>query len=92
VLQIRKFAGSISFIDIKSFRSQHGRGVDSASNRNEYQEHFREGVGGGVKATGACKACAVVTKFGKLNFPEPSVPLRTCNGTELSYILEYNRH
>ena len=33
------------FIDIKSFRSHYGRGVDSASNRNEYQEHFL-----GVKA------------------------------------------
>ena len=42
----RKVAGSISvgvigiFIDIKSFRSYYGSGVDSASNRNKYQEHF----------------------------------------------------
>jgi len=42
----RKFAGSIPagvselFIDIKSFRSHYGPGVDSASNRNEYQEYF----------------------------------------------------
>jgi len=36
------------FIDIKSFRSHHGPGVDSACNRNEYQEHFL-----GVKAVGA---------------------------------------
>ena len=35
------------FIDIKSFRSHYGPGVDSASNRNEYQEHFL-----GVKAAG----------------------------------------
>ena len=28
------------FIDIKSFRSHYGPGIDSASNRNEYQEHF----------------------------------------------------
>ena len=40
----RKVAGSIPagvsgfFIDIKFFRSQYGPGVDSASNRNEYQE------------------------------------------------------
>ena len=33
------------FIDIKSFRSHYGPGVDSTSNRNEYQEHFL-----GVKA------------------------------------------
>jgi len=36
------------FIDIKSFRSHYGPGVDSASNRYEYQEHFQ-----GVKAAGA---------------------------------------
>ena len=36
------------FIDIKSFRSHYGPGVDSASNRYEYQEHFL-----GLKAAGA---------------------------------------
>ena len=36
------------FVDIKSFRSHYGSGVDSASNRNEYQEYFL-----GVKAAGA---------------------------------------
>ena len=42
----RKVAGSIPagvigfFIDIKSFRSYYGPGVDSASNRNKYQEYF----------------------------------------------------
>ena len=35
-------------IDIKSFRSHYVTGVDSASNRNEYQDHFL-----GVKAAGA---------------------------------------
>jgi len=50
----RKDAGSIPagvsgfFIDIKSFRLHYGPGVDSASNRNEYQEYFL-----GVKAAGA---------------------------------------
>ena len=50
----RKGAGSIPagvsgfFVDIKSFRSHYGPGLDSASNRNEYQEHFL-----GVKAAGA---------------------------------------
>ena len=50
----RKVAGSIPagvsgyFIDIKSFRSHYGPGIDSASNRNEYQEYFL-----GVKAVGA---------------------------------------
>ena len=50
----RKVAGSIPagvsgfFIDIKSFRSHYGLGVDSASNRKEYQEYFL-----GVKTAGA---------------------------------------
>jgi hypothetical protein len=49
-----KVAGSIPagvsgfFIDIKSSRSHYGPGVDWASNRNEYQEHFL-----GLKAAGA---------------------------------------
>ena len=50
----RKVAGSIPdnvtgfFIDIKFFRPHYGPGVDSASNRHEYQEYFL-----GVKAAGA---------------------------------------
>jgi len=49
----RKVAGSIPVgvigtFDIKSFRSYYGPGVDSASNRNKYQEHFL-----GVKIAGA---------------------------------------
>ena len=36
------------FIDIKSFRSHSDPVVESASNRNEYQEYF-----GGLKAAGA---------------------------------------
>ena len=50
----QKVAGSIPagvsgfFIDINSFRSHYGSGVDSASNRNEYQEYFL-----GAKAAGA---------------------------------------
>ena len=50
----RKITGSIPagvsgfIIDIKSFRSHYGPGVDSASNRNEYQEYFL-----GLKAFGA---------------------------------------
>ena len=46
----QKVAGSIpaGVTDIKSFRLHYGHGVDSASNKNEYQDHFL-----GVKATGA---------------------------------------
>ena len=50
----QKVAGSFPagvsgfFTDIKPFRSHCGPGVDSASNRNDYQEYFL-----GVKAAGA---------------------------------------
>jgi len=50
----RKVAGSIPagvsgfFIDIKSFQSRYGPGVDSASNRKEYQDYFL-----GINAAGA---------------------------------------
>ena len=50
----RKVTGSIPagvsgfFIYIKYFRSHDGPGIDSASNRNEYQEYFM-----GVKAASA---------------------------------------
>ena len=50
----RKVAGSIPagisgfFIAIKTFRLHYGPGVDSASNRNEYQDYFL-----GVKVAGA---------------------------------------
>jgi len=86
----RKVAGSIaagvrgSFIDLKSFRSHHRPGVDSASNRNEYQEHFLGGKGGRcVRLTTLPPTYAVVTKSGNLNPLEPSGPLRACNGTAL---------
>ena len=50
----RKVAGpipagvSVFSIDIKSFRSHYGLGVDSVSKRNDYQEYFL-----GVKTAGA---------------------------------------
>jgi len=68
-----------------NFTSGDDPGVDSASNRNEYQEYFL-----GVKAAGAWgwnlpPSCAVVTKSGILNFLEASGPLRACNGTALPF-------
>ena len=50
VLQIGEVAGSIPagvsgiFIDMKSFGSHYGPGVDSVSNRNEYREYFLGGA------------------------------------------------
>ena len=90
----RKVAGSIPagatgfFIGIKYFRSHYGPGVDSASNRSEYQEHFLGGKGGRcVRLTTLPPPCAVVTKSGNLNFLEPSGPVQASNGTALLFIL-----
>jgi len=89
----RKVAGSIKtvsgfFIDIKSFRSHYGTGVDSTSNRNEYREYFL-GVKSGrcVRLTTLPPSCAVVTKSGNPNFLEPSGPLQACNGIALPFFL-----
>ena len=74
------------FIDIKSFRSHYGPGVDSTSNRNEYQEYFLGGKGGRcVRLTTLPPSCAVVTKSGNLNFLEPLWAFRACNGTDLPF-------
>jgi len=50
------------FVDIKSFPSHYGPGVDSAPNRNEYQEHFL-GVKSGrcVRLTTLPTSWAIVT-------------------------------
>ena len=85
----QKFAGSIPagvigfFIDIKSFRSHHGPGVDSASNRNEYQDYFLGVKALCVRLTTIPPPCAVVTKSESLKFLEPSGPLQACNGIAL---------
>ena len=86
----RKVAGSIPagisgfFIDINSFRSHCGPGVDSASNRNEYQEYLLGGKGGRcVRLTTLPPSCAVVIKCRNLNFLEPSGQLRACNGADV---------
>jgi len=70
----RKVAGSIPtgvsgfLFDTKSFRSHYGPGVDSTSNRNEYQEHFLRGKGGCcVRLTTLPPSVTVVTKSGNLN-------------------------
>ena len=89
VLQIRRslirsqLLSLIFFIDIKSFRSHYGPGVDSASNRNEWVPAAFPGGKDGrcVRLTTLPPSCAVVMKSGNLNFLEPSGPLQACNET-----------
>jgi hypothetical protein len=78
------------FIDIKSFRSHCGPGVNSASNRNEYQEYFLVGKGGRcIRLTTLSPSCAAVMKSGNLNFLEPSGQPQACNGTDLPLHIIY---
>jgi len=54
----------VFFIDTKSFPSHYGPGVDSASNRNEYQDYFLGDKGGRcVRLTTLPPSCAVVMKL-----------------------------
>jgi hypothetical protein len=53
--------GVIGIFYWQSFRSHYGPGVDSASNRNEHQEHFLGRKGGWcVRLTTLPPSCAVV--------------------------------
>jgi len=85
--QVRSQLVSLKFfIDIKSFRSHYGPGVNSASNRNEYQEHFLGDKDGQcVRLTTLPPSFAVVMKSGHLNFLEPSGTLQACNGTDFYF-------
>jgi len=75
-----------NFSSTYSFRSHYGPGVDSASNRNEYQEYFLGGKGGRcVRLTTSPPSCTVVMKSGNLNFLVTSGPLQACNGINLHF-------
>ena len=69
-----------------SFRPSYGPWVDSASNRNEYQEYFL-----GVKAAGAQGwqsyrlHVPMVLKSGNLSLLEHSGPVEACNGIDLTF-------
>jgi hypothetical protein len=66
--------------------AHHGPGVDSASNRNEYQEYFLGGKDGRcVGLTTLPPSCAVVLKSRSLIHLELSGPVQACNGIALPY-------
>ena len=71
----------LNFSQPQSFRPHYGLGVESASNRNEYQEYFL-----GVKAADAQAYhlhVPTVLKSGSLNLLEPSGPVQAYNGITL---------
>jgi len=63
---------------MSSFRPDYGPGVDSASNRNEYQEYFLGGKGGRcVGLTTLTPSCAKCLEIWE---PQPPGSLRACPG------------
>ena len=71
-----------------SLRPHYGPGVDSAFNRNEYQEYFLGGKGGRcVGLTTLPFQVPIVLKSGSPNLLEPSGPVQACNGIVLLYLL-----
>ena len=78
----RKVADSIpdGVIGIFQWHNPSGRnvamGVESSSNRNEYQEYFLGWQPYHLHVP-------IVLKYGSLNLLEPSGPLQSCNGTAL---------
>ena len=63
---------------LTSFRPHCGPRVDSASNRNEYQEYFLGCIGGRcVRLTTLPPSCADCLEFYE---PQPPGPLRACPG------------
>jgi hypothetical protein len=93
----RKVAGSIPagvtgfFVDIKSFWSHYGPGVDSASIRNEYQPYFlRVNAAWALYWQSYHIHVPSVFKSGSLNLLKPSRPVLACNGIALP--LPYHRH
>jgi hypothetical protein len=61
--------------------------VDSASNRNEYQEYFLGVKAAGVQGWQPCHVYVpIVLESVSLNFLEPAGPVKTCNGIALPYL------
>jgi hypothetical protein len=83
----RRVAGSIAYVFIGIFlltlslRSHYGPGVDSTSNRNEYQGYFLGGKGGRyVGLTKLSPSCADCLEMWK---PQTPAALGACTGISL---------
>jgi hypothetical protein len=68
----------------KLFRPHYSPGVDSASNRNEYQKYFVRGKGGRSVWLTYHFQESIVLKSGNLNLLEPSRPVQACTRIALT--------
>ena len=71
----------------QSFRPHYGPGVDSASNRNEYQEYFLEGKGSWcIGLTILPPSCANYLESGSVSLPESSGFVQSCTGNYFTFL------
>ena len=81
----RGFDSRWNFSLTSSFRPHYGSRVDSASNRNEYQEYFLvDKYGRCVELTTLPPSC---TDFLEIWEPQRPGTLRACSGFTFSYLL-----
>ena len=80
--RVRFLMVSLEF-SLTSFRLHSGPGVDSASDRNEYQEYFLGGKGG--RCVGL--HVPIVLKAESLNLLEPLGPVQVCTGIVLPLLV-----
>jgi hypothetical protein len=74
----------------QSFWSHYVRGVDSASNRHEYQEYFLGSQGGRcVGLTTLPPSCA---DYPEIWEPQPPGTLQACNGIALPGYMDADSH
>ena len=90
----RKVAGTIPSVVTGIFHwhnpsgPHYGPGVDSVSNRNEYQEYFLEAKAAGTYFWQPYHLhVPIVLKSGSLSLLEPTGPVQACNGNALPFLL-----
>jgi hypothetical protein len=94
-LQTGRSGVRFPIVSLEFFRSHYGPGVDSTSNRNEYQEYFLGGkCGRCVRLTTLPLKCANCLEIWEPNLLEPSGPVKACNGfaLPLPLLLIYRVH
>ena len=77
-LRYRQVGRGFYFRLTQSFRPHCGPGVDSASDRNEYQEYFLGGKGG--RCVGLTTVLPLCTDCLEIWKPQPPGNLRACPG------------
>ena len=89
-LHVRFLMVSLEFF-INIIRPHYGPGVDSASNKNGYQEYFLGGKGNQCIGLATLPPSCAVLKPGSLNILAPSGPVQACTGIAIPSPLWYSK-